>query len=165
MNRNMTDFNMIAAQLPTYRLYPINSPVPSVCSGMGHYYRKHYKTEKLLGPVYPWHGLFTSTLGFPSPIHNYGIYSMYYCNSLDRLQPLAKMVFLSDCTLRYLNCNTICHCTIWRNKYHYYYFKRYSSPSHSGHSQQRPPSLIMPRIFAATTINVFTSPSHQEPPL
>ncbi len=35
----------------------------------------------------------------------------------------------------------------------------------SGPSQQRPPSLIMPQIFVATTINVLTSPSHQRPPL
>ncbi len=42
---------------------------------------------------------------------------------------------------------------------------KYSGPSLGGHSQQRPPSLIRPQIFAAATINVFTSPSHQRPPL
>ncbi len=43
----------------------------------------------------------------------------------------------------------------------------YSGPSLSDHSQQRPPSLIRPQIFAATTIivHVVTSPSHQRPPL
>ena len=35
----------------------------------------------------------------------------------------------------------------------------------SGHSQQRPPSLMWPQFFAAATINVFTSLSHQSPPL
>ncbi len=41
----------------------------------------------------------------------------------------------------------------------------YSGPSLSGHSKQRPPSLIRPQIFGATTTNVFTSPFHQRPPL
>ncbi len=45
----------------------------------------------------------------------------------------------------------------------------YSGPSVSGHSQQRPPSLMWPQIFAAATIimimNAFNSPSHQRPPL
>ncbi len=41
----------------------------------------------------------------------------------------------------------------------------YSGPSLSGHSQQTPPSLVRPQIFAAATINVFTSPSYQRPPL
>ena len=41
----------------------------------------------------------------------------------------------------------------------------YSSPSLNGHSQQRLHSLIRPYIFPAATINVFTSPSHQRPPL
>ena len=41
----------------------------------------------------------------------------------------------------------------------------YSGPSLSGHSQQRPPSLMWPQIIAVPTINVFTSPSHQRPPL
>ncbi len=41
----------------------------------------------------------------------------------------------------------------------------YSSPSLSGHSQQRPPSLIKPQIFAAATVKVVTSPSQQRPPL
>ncbi len=41
----------------------------------------------------------------------------------------------------------------------------YSGPSLSGHTQQRPPSLMRPQIVAAPTINVFTSPSHQRPPL
>ncbi len=38
----------------------------------------------------------------------------------------------------------------------------------SGHSQQRPPSLMWPQIFAAATMatmNVFTSLSRQRPPL
>ena len=43
--------------------------------------------------------------------------------------------------------------------------KAYSGPSLSGHPQQRPPSLIRPQIFAATTINILTSPSRQRPPL
>ncbi len=41
----------------------------------------------------------------------------------------------------------------------------YSGPSLSGHSQQRPPSLMWPQTFGATTMNAFTSPSHQRPPL
>ncbi len=41
----------------------------------------------------------------------------------------------------------------------------YSGPCLSGHSQQRPPSLVRPQIFVATTINVFTFPSRQRPPL
>ncbi len=43
--------------------------------------------------------------------------------------------------------------------------EEYSGRSVSGHSQQRPPSLIRPQLFAATTINVFTYPSRQRPPL
>ncbi len=38
---------------------------------------------------------------------------------------------------------------------------KYSGPSLSGRSQHRPPSLKWSEIFAATTTNVFTSPSHQ----
>ncbi len=34
-----------------------------------------------------------------------------------------------------------------------------------GHSQQRPPSLMWPQLFGATTMNAFTSPSRQRPPL
>ncbi len=41
----------------------------------------------------------------------------------------------------------------------------YSSPSLSGPPQQWPPSLLRPQILAAATTNVFTSPSHQRPPL
>ena len=44
----------------------------------------------------------------------------------------------------------------------------YSDPSLSGHSQQRPPCLKWPQIFGATTtctMNAFTSPSHQRPPV
>ena len=48
---------------------------------------------------------------------------------------------------------------------HVYNVPIYSGPSLSGHSQQRPPSLLRPQFFATTTINVFTSPSHQRPPL
>ncbi len=39
----------------------------------------------------------------------------------------------------------------------------YSSPSLSGHSQQRPPSQTRPQIFAVTTISVSTYPSRQRP--
>ncbi len=39
----------------------------------------------------------------------------------------------------------------------------YSSPTLSGHSQKRPPSLIRQQIFAVTTINASTSPSQQRP--
>ncbi len=42
----------------------------------------------------------------------------------------------------------------------------YSSPSLSmlsGHSQERPPSLMWPEIFVATTMNAFSSPSRQRP--
>ncbi len=47
---------------------------------------------------------------------------------------------------------------------HYVCYK-YSSPSISGHSHQRPPSLMWPQFFAAATMNAFNSPSHQRPPL
>ncbi len=43
--------------------------------------------------------------------------------------------------------------------------RKYSSPSISGHSQGRPPSLMWPEIFVATTMNAFTSPSRQRSPL
>ncbi len=33
------------------------------------------------------------------------------------------------------------------------------------HSQERPPSLMWPEIFVATTMNAFTSPSRQRPPI
>ncbi len=42
---------------------------------------------------------------------------------------------------------------------------QYSSPSFSGHSQQRPLSLMWPQISAATTMNAFNSPLRQRPPL
>ncbi len=41
----------------------------------------------------------------------------------------------------------------------------YSGPSLSGHSQERPPTLMWPEIFGPTTINAFTFPSRQRPPL
>ena len=41
----------------------------------------------------------------------------------------------------------------------------YSSPSLSGHSQQRPPSLMWPQIFGTSTVLTLTSPSRQRPPL
>ncbi len=42
---------------------------------------------------------------------------------------------------------------------------QYSGPSLSGHTQQRPPSLMWPQIFGTATMNAFTSPFHQRPPL
>ena len=41
----------------------------------------------------------------------------------------------------------------------------YSGPSLSGHSQQRPPSLIWLQMFGAATMNAFSSPPRQRPPL
>ncbi len=41
----------------------------------------------------------------------------------------------------------------------------YSGPSLSHHSQQRPHSLMWPQISGPTTLNAFTSPSRQRPPL
>ena len=41
----------------------------------------------------------------------------------------------------------------------------YSGPSLSGYSQQRPPSLMMPQIFATGARTAFTSPSCQRPTL
>ncbi len=41
----------------------------------------------------------------------------------------------------------------------------YSGPSLSGHSHQRPPTLIWPQIYATTNVNAVSSPSHQRPPL
>ncbi len=41
----------------------------------------------------------------------------------------------------------------------------YSGPSLSGHSQQRQPSLMWPQCFGTTSMNAFTSPSRQRPPL
>ncbi len=52
-----------------------------------------------------------------------------------------------------------------RNSNGCFYCLGYSVPSLSGHSQQRTPSLVRPQIFAATPISVFTSHSHQRPPL
>ncbi len=54
-----------------------------------------------------------------------------------------------------------------KQQFFLYYFqdRMYSSPSLSGHSQQGPPSLMRPQIFATATRNAFTSPSHQRPPL
>ncbi len=46
-----------------------------------------------------------------------------------------------------------------------YSFRYYSGHSLSGHSQERPPSLMWPTIFAATFMNAFVSPSHQRSPL
>ncbi len=42
---------------------------------------------------------------------------------------------------------------------------QYSGASHSGHSPRRPHSLIRSQMFVTTSINEFTSPSHQRPPL
>ncbi len=39
----------------------------------------------------------------------------------------------------------------------------YSGPSLSGHSQQRPPSLMWPHIVGTATMNAFTFPSYQRP--
>ncbi len=39
------------------------------------------------------------------------------------------------------------------------------SPSLSGHSVKRPSSLMWPQIYATTTVNDVSSPSHQRPPL
>ncbi len=44
-------------------------------------------------------------------------------------------------------------------------YSMYSIHSLSDYSQERLPSLMWPEIFAATTINAFTSLPHQRPPL
>ena len=36
----------------------------------------------------------------------------------------------------------------------------YGGPFLSGHSQQRPPSLMLPQFFAAASMKAFTSASH-----
>ncbi len=42
---------------------------------------------------------------------------------------------------------------------------QYTGACLSGHSQQRLPSLMWPQHFVTTTMNAFTSPVHERPPL
>ncbi len=58
---------------------------------------------------------------------------------------------------------------VWVILYLYDYSRssmlKYSSPSLSSHSQERPPSLMWPQSFGAAIMNAFSPPSHQRPPL
>ncbi len=62
----------------------------------------------------------------------------------------------------YMNCSAMYNAT---RKCIVCHKEVYSSPSLSGHSQQKPPSLMWPKMFVTDTINAFTSPSRQRPPL